>query len=28
MLPYNGYVKAGIVEIMQRQQDGYVYVRP
>lgn len=28
MLPYGGYVKAGIVEIMQRQQDGYAYVRP
>jgi intracellular sulfur oxidation DsrE/DsrF family protein len=28
MLPYSGYVKAGIVEIMQRQRDGYVYVRP
>ena len=28
MLPYSGYVKAGIVDIMQRQRDGYVYVRP
>jgi intracellular sulfur oxidation DsrE/DsrF family protein len=28
MLPYGGYVKAGIVEIMQRQRDGYAYVRP
>jgi hypothetical protein len=28
MLPYSGYVKAGIVEIMQRQRDGYAYVRP
>jgi len=28
MLPYSGYVKAGIIEIMQRQRDGYVYVRP
>lgn len=28
MLPYSGYTKAGIVDIMQRQRDGYVYVRP
>lgn len=28
MLPYTGYVKAGIVEIMQLQRDGYAYVRP
>jgi uncharacterized protein len=28
MLPYSGYVKAGIVEIMHRQRDGYAYVRP
>lgn len=28
MLPYAGYVKAGIVEIMTKQQQGYAYVRP
>jgi len=28
MLPYSGYVKGGIVEIIQRQRDGYAYVRP
>jgi len=28
MLPYTRYVKAGIVEIMLKQQQGYVYVRP
>jgi uncharacterized protein len=28
MLPYSGYVKAGIIDIMQRQRDGYAYVRP
>jgi uncharacterized protein len=28
MLPYTGYVKGGIVEIIQRQRDGYAYVRP
>ena len=28
MLPKIGYVKAGVVEIMQKQQQGYAYVRP
>ena len=28
MLPKIGYVKAGVVEIMQRQQQGYAYIRP
>ncbi len=28
MLPDAGYVKAGIVDIMEKQQQGYVYVRP
>ena len=28
MLPKIGYVKAGVVEIMQRQQQGYAYLRP
>ena len=23
-----GYVKAGVVELMQKQQDGYAYIRP
>ena len=28
MLPKIGYVKAGVVEIMQKQQQGYAYIRP
>lgn len=28
MLPRIGYAKAGVVEIMQKQQQGYAYVRP
>ena len=28
MLPAIGYVKAGVVEIMQKQQQGYAYLRP
>lgn len=28
MLPKIGYVKAGVVEIMQKQQQGYAYVGP
>jgi len=28
MLPRIGYVKAGVVEIMQKQQQGYAYLRP
>jgi intracellular sulfur oxidation DsrE/DsrF family protein len=28
MLPNIGYVAAGVVEIMQRQQDGWAYLRP
>lgn len=28
MLPKLGYVKAGVVEIMQKQQQGYAYLRP
>jgi uncharacterized protein len=28
MLPKLGYVKAGVVEIMQKQQQGYAYIRP
>jgi uncharacterized protein len=28
MLPKIGYAKSGVVEIMQRQQQGYAYVRP
>jgi hypothetical protein len=28
MLPNLGYVAAGVVELMQRQQDGYAYIRP
>jgi intracellular sulfur oxidation DsrE/DsrF family protein len=28
MLPGIGYVAAGVVEIMQRQQQGWVYLRP
>jgi uncharacterized protein len=28
MLPAIGYVRAGVVELMKRQQDGYAYIRP
>ena len=28
MLPNIGYVPAGVVELMQKQQQGYAYVRP
>ena len=28
MLPGIGYVRAGVVEIMQKQQQGYAYLRP
>ena len=28
MLSNIGYVKAGVVELMQKQQDGYAYIRP
>ena len=28
MLPAIGYVKAGVVELMKKQQDGYAYIRP
>jgi intracellular sulfur oxidation DsrE/DsrF family protein len=28
MLPAIGYVKAGVVRLMRRQQEGYAYVRP
>ena len=28
MLPHVGYVGAGVVEIMQRQQQGWAYLRP
>jgi len=28
MLPKISYVKAGVVEIMQKQQQGYSYIRP
>jgi len=28
MLPAIGYVKAGVVRLMHRQQEGYAYVRP
>ena len=28
MLPKIGYVKAGVVEIMEKQQQGYAYLRP
>jgi intracellular sulfur oxidation DsrE/DsrF family protein len=28
MLPKIGYVKAGVVELMQKQQDGWAYIRP
>jgi hypothetical protein len=28
MLPLLGYVPAGVVELMQRQREGYAYIRP
>jgi len=28
MLPAIGYVPAGVVELMQRQREGYAYIRP
>jgi uncharacterized protein len=28
MLPDIGYVPAGVVELMQKQRDGYAYIRP
>ena len=28
MLPNIGYVKAGVVELMVKQQQGYSYIRP
>ena len=28
MLPTIGYVPAGVVELMKKQQDGYAYIRP
>ncbi len=28
MLSNIGYVKAGVVELMQKQQEGYAYIRP
>ena len=28
MLPNIGYVKAGVVELMKKQQEGYAYIRP
>ena len=28
MLPHIGYVKAGVVELMKKQQEGYAYIRP
>lgn len=28
MLPSIGYVPAGVVEVMRKQQQGYVYIRP
>ena len=28
MLPAIGYVKAGVVELMKKQQEGYAYIRP
>jgi uncharacterized protein len=28
MLPDIGYVPAGVVELMQRQREGYAYIRP
>ena len=28
MLPAIGYVPAGVVELMKKQQEGYAYIRP
>lgn len=28
MLPNIGYVKAGVVELMEKQQQGWAYIRP
>lgn len=28
MLPHIGYVPAGVIEIMKKQQQGYAYIRP
>ena len=28
MLPSIGYVPAGVVEVMRKQQQGYSYIRP
>ena len=28
MLPDIGYVPAGVIEIMKKQQQGYAYIRP
>jgi intracellular sulfur oxidation DsrE/DsrF family protein len=28
MLPKIGYVPAGVVELMKKQQEGYAYIRP
>ncbi len=28
MLPNTSYVKAGVVELMQKQKEGYAYIRP
>jgi hypothetical protein len=28
MLPGIGYVQAGVVELMKRQQQGWAYIRP
>ncbi|MDQ6618786.1 MAG: DsrE family protein [Pseudomonadota bacterium] len=28
MLPHIGFVPAGVVELMQKQQQGYAYIRP
>ena len=28
MLPAIGYVKAGVVQLMKKQQEGYAYIRP
>ena len=28
MLPNIGYVSAGVVELMKKQQQGYAYIRP
>ena len=28
MLPKIGYVQAGVVELMQKQQQGWAYIRP